>query len=437
MIERYQTPEMAAIWSLQNQYEQWRNVELAVCQAYCEMGKISKSDLEIIQAKAQFTVEKVAEFEAQTHHDLIAFVSTLAQSVGAQGRLIHMGLTSSDVVDTASSLRLVESFNLVIEKAQFFLRRLKALANQHRNTPCIGRSHGIHAEPTTFGLKLLSHYAAFVRGYETLMQAREEIRYGQISGAVGTYAHGSPQLEKRVCDLLGLKVEPISTQILPRDRHEMMMFALKRWATAIERLALEIRHLQRTEVLEVCEPFAKGQKGSSAMPHKKNPVKCERLCGLARMFRGYDLVADENVALWHERDMSHSSNERIIWADSFHLIHWMTLELTKIIENLDVDPERMKHNIQLTRGLIYSQQILLALVDQKFSREGAYALVQTAAMNTWKENGQFVDHLLALPDWPKNLDRDWILSHMKEEEYVRSVDQIFQRFEEEEHGQFI
>ena len=432
MIERYQTPEMAELWSLEAQYASWLEVEMAVCRAWNKLGRISDADLAQIEEKAKFDVAGIEELEAVTHHDIIAFVSNVAHYVGPAGRFIHLGLTSSDVLDTASALRLTRGFDLLLLEGKKLIRQAKALAHRHKKTLQVGRSHGVHAEPMTFGLKVLGWVAQLQRALKGLERARNELAVGAISGAIGTYAHGSPQLEKLVCDDLGLGVDESSTQVIARDRHAEGIYALARWANALDRIALEIRHLQRTEVLELLEPFAKGQKGSSAMPHKKNPVMCERLCGMARLLRGYVAVALDNVTLWHERDISHSSNERVMWPDSFHLAHYMTRQAQAILEGLTVDEERMKANLESTGGLVYSQRVLLALVSSGMSREDAYKVVQTAAMDCWAKKGTLKELLLASGSLPQSLQGEAFDDLFTPDYYLGHVDQVFARFPLEE-----
>lgn len=428
MIERYQTPEMAQLWSLEAQYASWLEVELAVCRAWNRLGRISDRDLLEIETKARFDVKGIEEIEAVTHHDIIAFVSNVASYVGPAGRLIHLGLTSSDVLDTASALRLTRSFDLLIRDAKALTAQANRLAHRHKRTLQTGRSHGVHAEPMTFGLKVLGWVAQMKRAVSGLERARHELATGAISGAIGTYAHGSPRLEAMVCADLGLVADESSTQVIARDRHAEGVYALARWGNALERVATEIRHLQRTEVLEVLEPFARGQKGSSAMPHKKNPVMCERLCGLSRLLRGYVPVALENVTLWHERDISHSSNERIIWPDMFHLAHYMTAQTAQILEGLTVDSDRMRRNMESTGGLVYSQRVLLALVKAGLSREAAYKVVQAAAMECWAGQGSLKERLLAGGGLPDSLKGEALDQLFTPDMYLEHVDALFDRF---------
>ncbi|ADE57172.1 MULTISPECIES: adenylosuccinate lyase [Aminobacterium] len=431
MIDRYETPLMKKIWSDDNKYKTWLQVELAVCKAWTEDGLIPREALEEIEKKADFDIERIYEIENQVHHDMIAFVSAVAEKVGPCGRFIHLGLTSSDVLDTASSLLLKESLDVVIIEVDRLLSFIWKRAVEHKYTPCVGRTHGIHAEPMTFGLKLLNWYYELLRDKQRLGQAREQISYGKISGAVGTYAHCPTRIERRVCEILDLQPAAISTQILQRDRHAHVMNALALLGAAIERMAVEVRHLQRTEVLEALEPFGKKQKGSSAMPHKRNPILCERLTGMARLLRGYAAAAMENVALWHERDISHSSVERIIWPDAFHLITYMLQKMSQIVEGLDVEPENMMANLKKMKGLVFSQRVLLELVEKfGLAREEAYAVVQENAMKCWRGEGTFADLL-----WADNRVNQYILREELDslfhiDYYLSAVDEVFSRFTE-------
>lgn len=429
MIERYQTEAMHHIWSERNKFKVWLDVELAVCRIWNEDGVIPDEALADIIERADFDLDRIAEIEAQVHHDVIAFVSSVSEKVGAAGRFVHLGLTSSDVLDTASALLLGQSLDVVIAETEGLALDLLRQAHRYRRTLCVGRTHGIHGEPTTFGLKLLNHYDQLTHDVERLKSAREAIRFGKVSGAVGTYAHCAPEVEERVCALLGLKAAPISTQVIQRDRHAQVMSVLALLGTALERFSLEIRHLQRTEVREAFEPFGKGQKGSSAMPHKRNPILCERVCGMARLLRSYGQVSLENVALWHERDISHSSVERIIWPDAFHLIHYALRVTRKIVTGLEVDEEKMKKNLELTRGLVFSQRILLDLVERfGLAREEAYSVVQDNAMRCWAGEGQFRDLLLADPRLKGRLSSLQMEALFDVGHYTQYVDRIFARF---------
>jgi len=386
---------MRQIWSDENKFRIWLEIEILACEA----RKIPARDLATIRKRARFSVERINEIEKVTNHDVIAFLTCVAENVGPASRHIHEGLTSSDVGDTALAYQMVQAADILIADVKALRDVIAHKAKQYKFTPCMGRTHGVHAEPTTFGLKMALMYDEFGRALARLERARDIVAVGKISGAVGTHAHLSPQVEAYVCKKLGLRPARISTQILQRDRHAEYMAALALVGCSIERWAQEFRHLQRTEVLEVEEFFAKGQKGSSAMPHKRNPITCERLCGLARVLRGNALAAMENVALWHERDISHSSVERVILPDSTTLLDYMLTTLTNIVDKLLVYPERMKANIELSKGLTYSQAVLLALTRKGLTREAAYAMVQRNAMATWQTPGKsFKDFLLEDPE---------------------------------------
>lgn len=429
MIKRYETQEMRDIWSLENQYRSWMKVEVAVCEAWKDLGVIPEKAYEDIKSKGDFDVENIERIEAEVHHDVIAFVTDMASHVGENGRYIHLGLTSSDVLDTANALRLSESLGVLMGQLDSLCSVVEDVAKKHRKTPCVGRSHGIHAEPTTFGLKVLNWYSQLLRDRKRLEEADKGIRFGKLSGAVGTLAHTSPEFEEKVCASLGLKVDPVSTQVIQRDRHAQVSYALASLACALERISTEIRHLQRTEVLEVLEPFGSKQKGSSAMPHKKNPILCERISGMARLVRSYHMAAMENVSLWHERDISHSSVERIAWPDSFHLIHYMCRLMEKVVSGMTVNVDRMQRNLDLTGGLVFSQRVLLELVERfGMAREDAYAVVQSNAMRCWDGEGAFIDLLWSDPKVKGVLSRDELESLFSQEHYFRHVDGIFRRF---------
>ncbi len=427
MIERYTLPEMGAVWSEENKYRQWLKVELAVCEAWARLGKIPKKSLESIKKKASFSVERIEEIEKVVKHDVIAFLTSVAEHIGKDSRFVHMGLTSYDVVDTALSLLMVESLDRV-EKRLLELRKiLKKTALRYRKTPCIGRTHGVHAEPVTFGFKILVWYEETNRHLKRLQAARETISVGRIAGSVGTYIHLDPRVEKYALQALGLKPAPVSTQVLQRDRHAEVMSCLALIVTSLEKFALEIRHLQRTEVLEVEEPFTRGQKGSSAMPHKRNPVRCERVAGLARIVRGNLQVALENIPLWHERDISHSSAERVIFPDSFILTDYLLKEMTDIISSWHVYPARMMKNIQTTRGLIFSQAVMLALTRKGLSREDAYRLVQSCSLKAWQENLDFRELVKSDPEITGHLSAREIEACFSIEPYLQKIDFIFER----------
>jgi adenylosuccinate lyase len=389
---------MRKIWSDERKFEIWLEIEVLACEAMAELGQIPKQDAAEIRKRARFSIPEILEIEKRTNHDVIAFLENIADSVGPAARWIHQGLTSSDILDTTIAVQLTESCGLLLADLNELRSKIAKQARRFKMTPMIGRSHGIHAEPITFGLKLALMFDEFGRGEERLIQTSERIRIGKLSGAVGTHAHLDPRIEKAVCDNLGLKPATLSTQIVQRDRHAEFVTTLALIASSIDRWATEFRHLQRTEVLEVEEFFGEGQKGSSAMPHKRNPITSERLSGLARVVRGNALVALENVALWHERDISHSSAERIILPDSCTLLDYMLVKLREIVEKLQVYPERMRQNLELTKGLYFSQSILLALTRAGAERKSAYEAVQRAAMKTWKGEGTFAENVKREPE---------------------------------------
>lgn len=384
MIPRYTRPAMAAIWADENKFATWLRIEILACEAMHKLGQIPARDLAIIKKKARFDIARIDAIEQEVNHDVIAFLTCVNEYVGPSGRFIHKGMTSSDVLDTALAVQMVQATDLLIDGVKKILKATAAQARKHKFTPMIGRSHGVHAEPITFGLKMALMYDEFGRALERLLAAREAARWGQLSGAVGTHAHLDPSVEKYVCQKLGLKPAPISTQVLQRDNHAEYLNQLALVACSIDRWATEFRHLQRTEVREVEEFFAAGQKGSSAMPHKRNPIIGERLSGLARLLRGYAVAGMENVALWHERDISHSSVERVIMPDATIALDYMLAKTEWLVANLIVYPEQMQRNLDLTGGLIHSQQVLLLLTEKGLSRETAYRIVQTSAMRSWE-----------------------------------------------------
>ena len=427
MISRYTRPVMAKIWSQENKYQKWLAVEILACEALSQLGLIPVKDLARIKKKARFSVERIEELEQTTKHDVIAFLTNVAEHVGPASRHIHLGLTSSDVLDTSMAVLLKEAAEVLIGDLKALQAVLKKQALAHRHTVMIGRSHGIHAEPITFGLKMAIWYDEAGRNLRRLEQTRETIAVGKISGAVGTFAHIDPAVETYVCRHLGLKPAPASSQIVQRDRYAEYFTTLAVIAGSIEKIAVEIRHLQRTEVLEAEEYFSKGQKGSSAMPHKRNPIASENLTGLARLIRGYALAALENQALWHERDISHSSVERVIGPDATTLLDYMLTRLTGLIQNLIVYPDRMKENLNLTRGLPFSEGILLALTRKGITREEAYRIVQENAMKAWAGENGFQELLGADPrirKWltPEELSRLFDLNHT-----LQNVESIFRR----------
>jgi adenylosuccinate lyase len=418
---------MGRIWTEENKFQTWLEVELLVCEALAGMGEIPKKAAQNIRNKARFSIERIDSIEAETKHDVIAFLTNVAESVGQDARYVHFGLTSSDILDTAMAVRLRQASKIILKDCDLLLATLKKKALTHKNTVMVGRSHGIHAEPITFGLKLALWYDEMRRNRRRMEHALETISVGKISGAVGTFASISPRVEARVCRKLGLKPTPVSTQIIQRDRYAEYFCTLAIIASTIEKMAVEIRHLQRTEVSEAEEYFSKGQKGSSAMPHKRNPISSENLSGLARLVRSNASAALNNVALWHERDISHSSVERVIIPDTTILVDYMLHRMTEIIRHLVLYPERMQHNLELTRGLIFSQQILLALAKGGVSREQAYKMVQKQAMRAWKENNNFEDLVKNDPEIAKHLGNKQVEKIFDVDFQLRHVDTIFAR----------
>jgi adenylosuccinate lyase len=427
VIERYSRPEMAGLWSPEAKYETWLRVELAVCEVYARRGLIPADALGRIKARARVSAERIAQIEQTTRHDVIAFLTNLEESLGADSRYVHVGMTSSDVLDTALALQLQRSAELLQAGLERFRAAVRTLALAHKHTLCVGRTHGVHAEPMSFGLKPALWYTEAGRNLERLRRAREAVRVGKISGAVGTFAHVDPDVEEEVCRLLGLEPAPVSTQIVQRDRHAEFVSALAIAAASLEKVALEIRALQRTEILEAEEPFSEGQKGSSAMPHKRNPVSSEQVCGLARVLRSHAQAAFENVALWHERDISHSSVERVIFPDSTILLDYMLHQMTRIIEGLQVYPERMRENMDRSFGLMYSQRVLLRLAEKGLPRQAAYDLVQRNAMRAWRERSAFRDVLAADPDITAQLTPADLEASFDPTWYLRNVDTVFRR----------
>ena len=427
MITRYSRPEMASIWSDESKYRNWLRVEVAVCEAWAKYGRIPKKALEQIKKKADFDVDRINELEKELKHDVIAFLTSVSEHVGESSRFIHLGLTSSDVLDTALALQLKDSSDLIIKDLNSVLKVLKKQARKHKNTVMIGRTHGIHAEPKTLGLVFALWYDEMKRNLERMKRAKDVISVGKISGAVGTYANVTPQVEKFACKRLGLKPATISTQIVQRDIHADFFLTLSIIASTIEKIAVEVRHFQRTEVLELEEPFGKGQKGSSAMPHKRNPVLSENLCGLSRLVRSYAISALENVPLWHERDISHSSVERVIGPDGTILVDFMLNRLEYMLDGLQVYPENMEKNIWLTRGLVFSQKVLLKLIEKGFSREDAYKIVQNNAMETWKGSDDFKDLLLQDKNIKDSLTIEEIEECFDVTADLENIDSIFDR----------
>ncbi len=427
MIPRYSRPEMAAIWEPENRFRIWFEIEAHACDAQAELGIIPKSAAREIWRKGKWEIDRIDEIERETRHDVIAFLTNLAEHVGPAARFVHQGMTSSDVLDTTLAVQLNQASGLLLAALDRLLSALETRAKEHKFTPTIGRSHGIHAEPVTFGLKLAGFHAEFARGRERMERARAEIATCAISGAVGTFAHIDPRVEAHVARKLGLAVEPISTQVIPRDRHAMFFATLGVIASSLERLATEIRHLQRTELREAEEYFSPGQKGSSAMPHKRNPVLSENITGLARLVRGMAMPAMENVALWHERDISHSSVERVIGPDATIALDFALHRAAGMIEKLVVYPEMMQRNLDALGGLVHSQRVLLALTQAGASREDAYRIVQSNAMATWREGGSFKDRLLADETVRKHLKAAAIEALFDLDHHFRQVDTIFRR----------
>ena len=427
MIERYSLPEMAAIWTLENRYEKWLQVEIAATKAWSKLGVVPKDDAEKISNHATVDVSRALEIEKETRHDVVAFTRAVSETLGAERKWVHYGLTSTDVVDTALGLQLLEANRMIRKSLEMFIATLRKQAIRYKETVMMGRTHGVHAEPTTFGLKLALYYTEMVRNLDRFDHASETVRYGKLSGAVGTYANIDPRIEELVCEQLGLKPAPISTQTLQRDRHAEYVATLALIATSLDKIATEIRGLQKTEIRELEEPFYAGQKGSSAMPHKRNPVNCEQISGLARVLRGYVVAAYEDVPLWHERDISHSSVERVILPDSTILIHYMLNKINGIISNLTVFPENMKKNMERSHGLIYSQRVLHALIDHGLAREEAYDVVQKTAMQAWEESQSFRGLVEALPVVKEHLTSEDLDECFDVRFHLRHVHMIFER----------
>lgn len=427
MIERYTLPEMGAVWSLQNKFQKWLDIEIAVCEVHAEDGVIPAEALSEIKSKAAFSVERISEIEKTTDHDVIAFTTNLAENIGSAARFVHYGLTSSDVVDTANALLLKESCKILLKKVDGLLEVLKRRAFEFKDTPQIGRTHGIHAEPTSFGLVWALWYSEMRRNRKRLQDAKETVSVGKISGAVGAFAHLSPIVEERVCKKLGLKAADVSTQVIQRDRYAEYLCALAIIASTLEKMALQVRHWQRTEVREAQEAFKKGQKGSSAMPHKRNPILSERICGMARTVRANSLVGLENVALWHERDISHSSAERIVLPDSSATLDYMLAKAASLLDTLVVYPENMLKNLNLTRGLVFSGQLLLALTQKGVSREDAYIWTQRNAMKVWDEGGEYEELVKRDADISSRLSEEEIARVFDLKHYLRNVDIVFAR----------
>ncbi len=427
MIDRYTLPEMGALWTEQNKFQKWLEVELAVCEVHAEMGTIPRDALEQIKSRAKFSVERINEIEKTTDHDVIAFTTNLAESIGDAARFVHYGLTSSDVVDTANALLLRDACDILLKKIDALLPVLQRRALEFKHTPQVGRTHGIHAEPTSFGLTFALWYDEMQRNRERLARARAAVAVGKISGAVGAFALLDPQVEEKVCARLGLRPAPVSTQIVQRDSYAEYLCTLAVIASSLDKFALQIRHWQRTEVREAQEKFKQGQKGSSAMPHKRNPILSERICGMARVVRAHSIVGLENVALWHERDISHSSAERVVLPDASIATDYMLHKMASLVDGLIVYPERMIENLNATRGLIFSGQLLLALTQAGFARETAYEWVQRNAMKVWDEGKDFHSLVSADKDISAHISKTQIDAVFSLDTYLRNVDQIFAR----------
>ncbi len=427
MIPRYTLKEMGGVWSEENKFARWLDVEKAVAKAQAEMGIIPPGAAEDINKKAKFKISRINEIEEETNHDVIAFLTDVSSYIGESSKYLHYGLTSSDVGDTALSLQMLEAMGIIEDKAKKLLGIFKEKSKKYGHTVMIGRTHGIHAEPVTLGFKFCVYAFEVARNIERLKQAAENIRYGKISGAVGTYANTSPELEKKVCGILNLKPSPVSTQVLQRDRHAQLVSALAIFGATLEKIALEIRNLQRTDVREVEEPFTKGQKGSSAMPHKKNPILCERICGLARVLRANALASMENIALWHERDISHSSVERIIIPDSFILLDYMLYKIIFIVDNLVVIESNMKRNLMKYGGIIFSQRVLLELIKKGMDRKDAYVIIQGAALEAWNNEGDFKENLMKKKEVLSYLGRDDLEKLFDVGYHLKYIDDIIGR----------
>ena len=427
MISRYSREEMVSIWSPENRFRTWLDIEILVCEALAEKGVIPKGALRNIQARAGFDVARIDEIERVTKHDVIAFLTSVSEKVGPDARFIHMGLTSSDILDTSLAVLLREAAGILVKDLKRLLGVIRQRAFEHKKTLMIGRTHEIHAEPITFGLKMALWHQEMERNLKRLIRARDVISYGKISGAVGTYSFVDPSVEAHVCSRLGLKPAPISTQVVQRDRHAEYFTTLAVIASSVEKFSVEIRHLQRSEVREAEEKFTEGQKGSSAMPHKRNPVLSENLSGLARLMRGYALASLEDVALWHERDISHSSVERVIGPDATILLDFMLNRFTGLVQNLVVYPERMMQNLQMTRGLIFSQHVLLLLIEKGLTRERAYAVVQEKAMTSWREGKDFKQLLLRDREVTRHVKPAELDKVFRVDRFLKNLDYIFER----------
>lgn len=427
MIERYSRKEMTAIWSDENQFQSWLDVELAACWAWSKLGKIPKEDVDLLYKNAGFDINRIREIEKETRHDVVAFTRSVSETLGSEKKWVHYGLTSTDVVDTATGVRLKQANAILLEGIGRMIDVLEARAKEHKHTVMMGRTHGVHAEPTTFGLKCALWYAEMNRNLERFKEAAAGVEFGKLSGAVGTFANIPPEVETYTCERLGLTPAPISTQTLQRDRHAHYMSVLALIGSTLEKMAVEVRHLQRTELREAEEFFGKGQKGSSAMPHKRNPVSSENITGCARVLRGYMVSAYENIPLWHERDISHSSVERIILPDATILLDYMLNRFAGVIEKLMVYPENMRENMERTHGLVFSQRLLLMLIDKGLSREDAYDTVQPLAMQSWGEKRSFRELAEEDDTIRKYLDEEAIAAAFDWNHHTRNVDEIFRR----------
>ncbi len=427
MIDRYSRPDMAKLWSLENRYNAWLRVELAVCEAWCEKGRIDNASMEEIRSKVAIDVDRIAEIEEVTRHDVIAFITSLEEKVGPASRFIHLGCTSSDIVDTANALLLVEAGEKILADYDMLLVSLKNIVEKYRGLVCMGRTHGIHAEPTTYSLKFAGFYAEFKRHKERFALAVEDIRVGKLSGAVGTYTVLSPDVEQRACEILGLRPDTISTQVVQRDRYANYFTALALAAGGVERICTELRHLQRTEVHEVEEGFGKGQKGSSAMPHKKNPISAENMCGLSRLIRTNAMASMENQALWHERDISHSSVERVIMPDSTILMDYVLHRLSSLLDGLRIIPRNVERNLWGSYGLFFSQRVLTALVDHGMPRQESYVMVQECAMQSWESEEKFPDIVRRSEKITNVLSNDILDNVFDLSYYIRYENMILER----------
>jgi adenylosuccinate lyase len=426
MIEKYSRPEMNTVWSEKSKYDKWLKVEIAACEAWSDLGAVPKEALAEIK-KAKYDIQRMNEIIVETHHDVTAFLKAVAETIGEESRYIHYGLTSSDIVDTGLSLQLVEASDILIKGVDGLIKVIEEQAKKHKKTVMVGRTHGVHAEPTTFGLKMALWVAEMRRNAVRLAQAKETIAVGKISGAVGTYATVPPRVEELVCENLGISAEPVSNQVVQRDRHAQFVTTLALIGSSLEKFAQEIRALQKTETLEVEEPFEEGQTGSSAMPHKRNPELCERICGLARLVRGNALTAMQNIALWHERDISHSSTERVILPDSCLVLDYILSVFTYVMKDLRVYPENMRRNLDVTNGLVFSQRVLTALIEKGLGRQEAYRMVQRNAMVCWKEKAGFLRLLGNDRDVTNVLSEDELAPLFDYSYYTRHVDEIFAR----------